>query len=131
MSDLSAYGSLTLLYYEDIDAAVDFYTNKLELPQVADYGYVKFVEVCEGTLIGLLDGKVSETKPSPEKPIRYVILTDDAGVWWDKLIANGVKLRQDEPVIGEQMKCKCFSFYDPDGYIIEVLEFYTPYGVPV
>ena len=129
MEDLSLEGTLTLFYYDDLRSAYNFYKDVLGFKQVADFGYVKLFRVAEGALLGLVDGEKGSHRTSPSKPVRLVVMVKDIDPWFRRVRNGGVETHEDEPFTGEKMKLKGFTFQDPEGYTVEMVQYLTPYGV--
>ena len=129
MDDLSLEGTLTLFYYDDLTRAFNFYHNVLGFDFVADFGYVKLFKVAEGALLGLVDGELGSHRTSPSKPVRLVVMVKDIDPWFRRVRAGGVETLEDEPFTGKRMMLKGFTFEDPEGYTVEMVQYLTPYGV--
>ena len=129
MDDFSLEGILTLFYYDDLERAFNFYRDVVGLDFVADFGYVKLFKVIEGALLGLVDGELGSHRTSPSKPVRLVVMVNDIDSWFRRVKAGGVNTFEDEPFTGERMKLKGFTFEDPEGYTVEMVQYLTPYGV--
>lgn len=129
MGDLSLEGTLTLFYYDDLERAFNFYSDVLGFDLVADFGYVKLFKVAEGALLGLVDGELGSHRTSPSKPVRLVVMVKDIDPWFRRVRAGGVETLEDEPFTGRRMKLKGFTFEDPEGYTVEMVQYLTPYGV--
>ena len=129
MDDLSLEGTLTLFYYDDLERAFSFYRDVLGFDFVADFGYVKLFKVAEGAQLGLVDGELGSHRTSPSKPVRLVVMVNDIDPWFRKVKAGGVDTFEDEPFTGKKMKLRGFTFVDPEGYTIEMVQYLTPYGV--
>ena len=129
MDDLSLEGTLTLFYYDDLGRAFSFYRDVLGFEHVADFGYVKLFRVAEGALLGLVDGELGSHRTSPSKPVRLVVMVSDIDPWFRRVREAGVETHEDEPFTGRKMKLMGFTFQDPEGYAIEMVQYLTPYGL--
>jgi len=129
MDDLGLEGFLTLFYYDDLGKAFSFYSDVLGFEHVADFGYVKLFKVAEGALLGLVDGELGSHRTSPSKPVRLVVMVRDIDPWFRRVREGGVETLEDEPFTGERMKLRGFTFQDPEGYTVEMVQYLTPYGV--
>ena len=129
MDDLSLEGTLTLFYYDDLERGFNFYRDVIGFDFVADFGYVKLFKVVEGALLGLVDGELGSHRTSPSKPVRLVVMVNDIDSWFRKMKARGVDTFEDEPFTGKKMKLKGFTFEDPEGYTVEMVQYLTPYGI--
>jgi predicted enzyme related to lactoylglutathione lyase len=129
MKEYGLEGTLTLFYYDDLKRAFNFYNEIIGFDFVADFGYVKIFKVIEGALLGLVDGQLGSHRTSPSKPVRLVVMVEDIDAWFKKIKAGGVETLEDEPFTGKKMNLKGFTFEDPEGYTIELVQYLTPYGL--
>ena len=129
MDDFSLEGTLTLFYYDDLERAFNFYRDVVGLDFVADFEYVKLFKVIDGALLGLVDGELGSHRTSPSKPVRLVVMVNDIDSWFRRVKAGGVNTFEDEPFTGKKMKLKGFTFEDPEGYTVEMVQYLTPYGI--
>jgi predicted enzyme related to lactoylglutathione lyase len=129
MKEYGLEGTLTLFYYDDLKMAFNFYNEIIGFDFVADFGYVKIFKVIEGALLGLVDGQLGSHRTSPSKPVRLVVMVEDIDAWFKKIKAGGVETLEDEPFTGKKMNLKGFTFEDPEGYTIELVQYLTPYGL--
>ena len=129
MKEYDLEGTLTLFYYDDLKKAFNFYNHIIGFDFVADFGYVKIFKVVEGALLGLVDGQLGSHRTSPSKPVRLVVMVKDIEAWFKKIKSGGVETFEDEPFTGKKMKLKGFTFEDPEGYTIELVQYLTPYGL--
>jgi predicted enzyme related to lactoylglutathione lyase len=129
MKEYDLEGTLTLFYYDDLKKAFNFYNHIIGFDFVADFGYVKIFKVVEGALLGLVDGQLGSHRTSPSKPVRLVVMVKDIEAWFKKIKTGGVETLEEEPFTGKKMKLKGFTFEDPEGYTIELVQYLTPYGL--
>jgi lactoylglutathione lyase len=129
MQEHDLEGTLTLFYYDDLKKAFDFYNDIIGFDLVADFGYVKIFRVIEGALLGLVDGQLGSHRTSHSKPVRLVVMVKNIDGWFKKIRAGGVKTFEDEPFTGKKMNLKGFTFEDPEGYTVEMVQYLTPYGL--
>ena len=129
MKEYDLEGTLTLFYYDDLKKAFNFYNHIIGFDFVADFGYVKIFKIIEGALLGLVDGQLGSHRTSPSKPVRLVVMVKDIEAWFKKIKTGGVETFEDEPFTGKKMKLKGFTFEDPEGYTIELVQYLTPYGL--
>ena len=129
MKEYDLEGTLTLFYYDDLKKAFNFYNHIIGFDFVADFGYVKIFKVVEGALLGLVDGQLGSHRTSPSKPVRLVVMVKDIEAWFKKIKSGGVETLEEEPFTGKKMNLKGFTFEDPEGYTIELVQYLTPYGL--
>ena len=129
MEDFTLEGTLTLLYYDDLGKAFNFYNDILKFEFVADFGYVKIFKVIDGALLGLVDGQLGSHRTSPSKPVRLVVMVKDIDPWFSRVKSGVVETLEETPFTGKKMKLKGFTFKDPEGYTVEFCQYLTPYGL--
>ena len=129
MQEHDLEGTLTLFYYDDLKKAFDFYNDIVGFDFVADFGYVKIFRIVEGALLGLVDGRLGSHRTSPSKPVRLVVMVKNIDCCFKKIRAGGVETFEDEPFTGKKMNLKGFTFEDPEGYTVEMVQYLTPYGL--
>ena len=121
-------GMITFTYHDDIEAALRFYRDVLDLTPVMDHDWVKILKVGKDSHIGLVNSEKGYLKPMKDKPVMLTIMVDDVERWYRKLSERGVKTNH-PPKISEDIHMSGFLTWDPSGYVIEILEFLTkPYG---
>jgi predicted enzyme related to lactoylglutathione lyase len=96
--------------------------------EVIDVDFAKVYKVAENAHIGLVDGKRGSLKPSEDKPVMITVIVDDIDAWHRHLVENGVEIDQ-PPKEPPYLRMKTLLFRDPEGYVVEILEFLEkPYG---
>lgn len=116
-------------YYDDVDAAKEWYVDKLGLRMMIDLGWVAIVEIQPGMQIAVVDGKRGTLDAVEDKGALLVIETDALEDWHAHLSAvEGIEWYQydDDPRrtrlpngIMEHPEIHEFRVVDPGGYIIE------------
>jgi catechol 2,3-dioxygenase-like lactoylglutathione lyase family enzyme len=112
-----------------LEKAFNFYRDVVGLDFVADFEYVKLFRVIEGALLGLVDGELGSHRTGPSKPVRLVVMVNDIDSWFRRVKDRGVNTFEDEPFTGKRMKLRGFTFRDPEGYTVEMVQYLTPYGL--
>lgn len=121
-------GLIVFTYYNDLNRACDFYSEVMGFEKVIDVDFAKVYKIAENAHIGLVDGKRGSLKPFKDKPVMITIIVDDIDTWHRHLVENKVEIDQ-PPKEPTYLKMKTLLFRDPEGYIIEILEFLAkPYG---
>ena len=120
---LEIVGSNAFWYYNDLDAATDFYTKTLGLKIAADYGYAKILQVAGSSYLTLVDGTMGMHTPDEPKTVALALVTDQLDEWWDYLNLQGVEMRSDEYSPTENSAHDGFVAYDPEGYYLEFERF--------
>jgi predicted enzyme related to lactoylglutathione lyase len=121
-------GTITFFYYKNLDAAATFYEEVMGFESVVDVDFAKVYRVYEGVHIGLVDGKRGYVKATDDKPIMLSYFSDDIDWWHRHLQGKGVRIEQ-PPQEASYLKMKTMLFRDPEGYLLEILQWLTkPYG---
>ena len=124
-------------YYDDVEAAKDWYTNKLGFRTVVDLGWVAIVEVAPGMQIALVDGERGTLNAVEEKGALLVIETDALEQWYEHVSSiEGIEWYQyDHDTTRSRIKhglmehreIEEFRVVDPGGYIIEFFRWKPEY----
>lgn len=121
-------GLITFTYYNDLERASEFYRDVMGFELVIDVGFAKVYKVAENAHIGLVDGKKGLLKATKDKPVMLTFIVNDVDAWHRYLTENGVNIDQ-PPKEADYLNMKILLLKDPEGYVIEILEFLTkPYG---
>lgn len=120
---LNIVGSNAFWYYNDLDAATDFYTGTLGLKIAADYGYAKILHVAGSSYLTLVDGTMGMHTPDEPKTVALAFVTDQLDEWWEYLNQQGVEMRSGEYNPTENSAHDGFVAYDPEGYYLEFERF--------
>ena len=120
---LNIVGSNAFWYYNDLDAATDFYTGILGLTIAADYGYAKILHVAGSSYLTLVDGTMGMHTPDEPKTVALALVTDQLDEWWEYLNEKGVEMRSGEYNPTENSAHDGFVAYDPEGYYLEFERF--------
>jgi lactoylglutathione lyase len=121
-------GQITFTYYNDLEAAAEFYGDVMGFELVIDVGFAKVYRVYGETHMGIVDGNLGSIKAADEKPVMISFIVEDIESWHGYLKERGVDVFQ-PPMEAAYLKMKTMLFRDPEGYVLEVLEFLTPYGL--
>ena len=125
---MNIYGTITFFYYKDLNKAVTFYEKVLGFEKVIDIELAKVFKVHDGSHIGLVDGNIGYLKYNEYKPVMLSWFSDDINNWYNKLLEQGVEIEQ-LPEKKDYLKMKTMLFRDPEGYLLEVLQWLKkPYG---
>jgi lactoylglutathione lyase len=122
-------GLITFLYYEDVGKAAEFYRETMGFEQVMDREWVKIFKVSGGAHVGLVNAERGWHKPSEEKPVMLSVMVPDADEWHRRLTSMGARTDLEAPKDSGEIKMRAFRTWDPEGYVIEIVEFKTPYGL--
>ena len=121
-------GTITFFYYKDLEVAAKFYEDIMGFTPVIDVEFAKVFRVYEGVHVGLVDGKQGYVKATEDKPIMLTYFSDDIDWWHRHLKDRGVEIEQ-LPQEASYLHMKTMLFRDPEGYLLEILQWLTkPYG---
>jgi len=141
-SDLPSVSALVPnFYYADLDAARDWYVDKVGFHPLVDLGWVVIVEIGPGMQLALVDGERGSLQPVAEKGALLVIETEELEAWYQRLSGiDGIEWFQYQTDtkryrlkhgIMEHREIEEFRVLDPGGYIIEFYRWkpeYRPSG---
>jgi len=121
-------GTITFFYYRNLKVAAKFYEDIMGFELVIDVEFAKVFRVYEGVHVGLVDGNRGYVKATEDKPIMLTYFSDDID-WWHKHLKDmGIEIEQ-PPQEASYLHMKTLLFRDPEGYLIEILQWLTkPYG---
>ena len=134
MENFQIDGTITFLYYRNIEAAADFYRNTMGLEQVTDVSWVKIFKLTQTTHVGLVADGQGQIKASDDKPVMLSLIVSDVDAWYERLTARGIKANhepRDNNRGSDSPHLRGFMIADPEGYAIEIIKFLTlPMGFP-
>lgn len=112
-------GGVPFFYYNDLNAAADWYENQLGLKKVAEKNWVVVFELTPSSYIGLVNASGGSMVPSEKKGALLSIEAEELEAWYDYL--------KDKPGIqlihgieeGASGMIEEFRMKDPGGYIVE------------
>jgi catechol 2,3-dioxygenase-like lactoylglutathione lyase family enzyme len=109
-------------YYEDLQAAEEFYNGILGLRTVSDFGFAKILQVAPTSFLTLVDADSGMHSADEPKSVTLAIVTDQLEGWYDHLVESGVSFRNDLLVVAGQPH-DGFVAMDPEGYFLEFERF--------
>ncbi|MCZ6918775.1 MAG: VOC family protein [Gemmatimonadetes bacterium] len=109
-------------YYEDVDAAEQFYATTLGLRTVSDFGFAKILQVAPTSYLTLVDADSGMHSSSEPKSVTLAIVTEQVENWYDHLTDAGVSFRTDLLVVDGRPH-DGFVAIDPEGYFLEFERF--------
>ena len=115
--------SNVFFYYEDVEAATEFYQKVMGFRIAADYGFAKIMQVAPKSFITLVDetkGMHSSTEP---KTTAIALLTDQLEEWWEYIRTQDIEMRSTEFNQVEGRPHHGFVAVDPEGYLLEFERF--------
>ena len=109
-------------YYDDLDAATEFYSKTLGIRVIADYGFAKILQIAPTSYLTLVDGTKGMHTPAEPKTVAIALVTDQLDEWHGYLTDLGVEMKYDyNPVEGRPHHG--FVLLDPEGYYLEFERF--------
>jgi catechol 2,3-dioxygenase-like lactoylglutathione lyase family enzyme len=125
-SPMQAHGttaSNVFFYYEDVDAASEFYQRVLGLRLAADYGFAKIVQVAPKSFITLVDHEHGMHGSDEPKTVAIALVTDQLEDWWRYLQTQDIDMRSKEFAVKAGSAHDGFVAIDPEGYLLEFERF--------
>jgi catechol 2,3-dioxygenase-like lactoylglutathione lyase family enzyme len=123
---MSRYGttaSNVFFYYDDVEAATEFYRDILGLRVAADYGRAKIMQVAPKSFITLVDAEIGMHAADEPKTTAIALVTDQLDEWWDYIRSQDVDMRSTEFEPREGGPHDGFVAIDPEGYFLEFERF--------
>lgn len=127
---------VTNFYYQDVQAAKEWYAKAMGFPVIYDDGWVIMVEPEPGMQIALVDGAKGALKPVENKGAMLAIETDALPEWYDRVRnIEGIvwyPYNDEDPDnfkhgIRDHKDYQEFRVLDPGGYIIEFYQWKPGY----
>ena len=112
---------VTMLYYNNFDAAVQFYASTLQLEMEFDLPWVKFFKTGPSSSIGVVaDSEGAWHKPQPSNAVMLSLVTAEVDAWYDRLKnrSGAIFLKN----IGDGGGIRSFVLEDPGGYTVEFFQ---------
>jgi catechol 2,3-dioxygenase-like lactoylglutathione lyase family enzyme len=109
-------------YYKDLEKALDFYRDVLELELAIDQVWCKILKIHEKAYLGLVDEKKGSLRAVPEKGALLTLVVEDVDAWHRKLLEKNVP-GLTPTFLNEEIGVYGFFFLDPEGYKIEIQKF--------
>lgn len=126
--NLEVEGLITFTYYKDLVRAEEFYSGVMGFEKVINLDYAKVFKLADGAHVGIVDAEGGYLKPSEDKPVMLTVMVEDVKVWFKHLTEKGVRTNH-PPEKSDSLNMTGFLTWDPEGYVIELLQFNKkPYG---
>ena len=127
VQNLRVEGQITFFYYRNLEAAEEFYGGVMGFDKVIDLSFAKVFRISSGAHVGLV-GEGGYLNPADDKPVMLTVMVEDAEAWHRMLTEKRVRTNH-PPEVGKGLDMKGFLTSDPEGYILEILQFNKkPYG---
>lgn len=113
------------MYYDDLEAASEFYGEIMGFNLVEDQKWAKIYQAGGCAHVGIVAGEKGFHKPQEENAVLVTLLVNDVTHWYEYLKSQGVKIltKLEEK---KDIQVRCFFFEDPGGYSIEIQRFLKP-----
>ena len=122
---LDVWGQISFLYFDDLQAACQFFGDILELPLVCDQGWSKIYRTSAGAYVGAVDRSRGACKATTRDGVLTSLVVQNADEMYERLIEKGIDFER-PPKYSESLKIKSMMFMGPEGYKFEVEEFLDP-----
>lgn len=112
---------ITMLYYEDLDAATRFYGETLGLEKTFDWDWIRFYRTGPSSSVGIVrEGGGAWHEAQPVNAVMLSLVTSDVDAWY-------ARIRDKEDVvilkdIDDGGGIRSFLLEDPGGYTVEFFE---------
>ena len=123
---MAAFGttaSNVFFYYEDVEAATDFYRDAMGFRVAADYGFAKIMQVAPKSFITLVDHTQGMHSADEPKTTAIALVTDQLDEWWDYIQTQDIEMRSTDYTPEEGSAHDGFVAIDPEGYFLEFERF--------
>jgi len=122
LAEAGVEGLIAFLYYKDLRRAASFYEEIMGFELTVDQGWAKIYRVLDGAFVGLVDERRGYHRASPTKPVMIAVVVPDVDAWYLSFKEEGVETLN-EPRDIEEVGIRAFLLEDPEGYVIEIMEF--------
>ncbi|HCR54512.1 MAG TPA: glyoxalase [Cytophagales bacterium] len=118
MQDFGIQATNLFLYYQNLDAATEFYTKTLGFELLADYSMAKILRLTSDSYLILVDAAKGMHTAQEPKTVALALLTDQLEEWYKYLQSKNIKIKYDyKPKEGGAHDG--FVAIDPEGYLLE------------
>lgn len=122
MATLDIRGQISFLYFDDLDAACDFFANTLGLPLVCDQGWSRIYQTSVSSYIGAVDRSRGACKATTRDGVLTSLVVVNFDEMHQRLVDKGISFDH-PPHYSESLQIKSMMFIGPEGYKFEVEEF--------
>lgn len=120
MADFGIKATNLFLYYKDIKAAGEFYTDILGMEMIADYGMALILRMTTDSYLILVDATKGMHTAEEPKTVALALLTEQLKEWYDYLKHQKVPIKYKYK---EGTAHDGFVAIDPEGYLLEFERF--------
>lgn len=122
MDDFGIIANNLFLYYKDLKAAGEFYTQILGMEIVADYEMALILRMTQDSYLILVDAANGMHTADEPKTVALALLTDQLEEWYTYLQNQKVQIKYSyKPKAGSAHDG--FVIVDPEGYLLEIERF--------
>ena len=102
-------------YYDDVEAAWNFYRDTLGLETVIDYGFAKILRLAESSYLTVVQADEGMHSADEPKIVTLHLVTDQLNRWHAYFLAQDTQIEYDSAT-GEGMLANSFVILDTEGY---------------
>lgn len=116
---------ITMFYYKNFDAAIDYYGTTLGLTLEFDWPWIRFYKTSPSSSVGIVaEGEGAWHDAQKTNAVMLSLVTSDVDAWYERLRhrENIVFLKD----IGDGGGIRSFLLEDPGGYTVEFFQWLTP-----
>ena len=112
---------ITMLYYEDLDAATRFYGEILKLEKTFDLEWIRFYKTGPASSVGIVrEGEGAWHEAQPRNAVMLSLVTPDVDAWYEQVRdKEGIVILKD---LGDGGGIRSFLLEDPGGYTVEFFQ---------
>jgi len=127
VKNLGIEGVVIFLYYDGLETASNFYREIMNFKLVLNREWVKIYQLKDGAYIGLVkkgqsaSPSLQRTSNATSKAVMISMMVSDVQSWYRYLQDQKVKL-EGEPSLGKDVGRTAFRLWDPEGYVIEIMD---------
>jgi len=122
LDDFGFQANNLFLYYENLDRALDFYSEVLGMEVVADYGMAYILRITSDSYLILVDATKGMHTAEEPKTVALALLTDKLDDWYTYLKSQNVEIKYEYKPKKESAH-DGFVLVDPEGYLLEFEQF--------
>lgn len=128
-SGLGFKATVLWLYTNDVEAMREFYESVFGFELTVDQGWAKILATSPTGFIGPVDGARGMHSWTEDKGVTVSFITDDVDAWFEHLKDQpAFELRTPEVIEESRAGARVFVGYDPDGYFVELDQFFQADG---
>ena len=118
MTDFGLVGSNVFLYYKDLEAAEQFFTDIIGLTVLSRFDNAVILRISTSSTITLVDASKGMHSANEPKTVAIALLTNQLKDWYDHLLQKNVNIKYPYKS-NEGSAHDGFVAIDPEGYLLE------------